>query len=152
MYKPIKLYIMSKLQLEFRNEFEQDTTTFKVGNVNIMVTPPLDDDYWVFRIKLHEDQSLIAFPKFGTLGIGFAQENNWNTNLPYQCTTKDIYNHIKENKKYKQITKKKCIEAIEILQKASKYYKENEMPDRPEKVGGKDNVKEYMKKMFDFIM
>jgi len=119
---------MSKLQLEYRNEFDQATSNFKVGRIKIMVTPPLDDDYWVFRIKLHKDQALIAFPKFGLIGIGFAQETNWNTNLPSSCETEIIYNHIKENKKYKQITKKKCIEAIEILQKAAKYYEENEMP------------------------
>jgi hypothetical protein len=119
---------MKKLQLEFRDEFRKAKDNFKVGRMIIVMTPPLDEDYWVFRIKLHEDQSLVAFPKFGTLGIGFAQEEDWNTNLPYQCTTIDIYNHIKCNKKYKEISRAECIQAIQILQKASKYYKENEMP------------------------
>ena len=119
---------MKKLELEFRNEFKKKQDTFQTGKVVIMMTPPLDDDYWVFRIKLHADQALIAFPKFGTLGIGFAQEDDWNTNLPYSCKTEEIYNHIKKNKKYTQITKATCIEAIEILRKASEYYKKHETP------------------------
>jgi len=119
---------MKKLELEFRNEFKKKQDSFKTGGVTIMMTPPLDEDYWVFRIKLHLEQALVAFPKFGTLGIGFAEEDDWNTNLPYTCETEYIYKHIRKNKKYKQITKAKCIEAIEILRKASLYYKNHEEP------------------------
>jgi hypothetical protein len=117
---------MKKLELEFRDKFIRSEDTIKAGNITIMMTPCLDDDYWVFRIKLHLDQSMVAFPKFGTIGIGFAQEKDWNTNLPYGCQALEIYNHIKVNKKYKEITKKTCIEAIEILKKACKYYQEHE--------------------------
>ena len=120
---------MKKLELEFRNEFKKKQDTFQVGHTTIMMTPPLDDDYWVFRIKLHLEQALVAFPKFGTLGIGFAEELDWNTNLPYTCETEYIYKHIRRNKKYKQITKAKCIEAIEVLRKASTYYKTHEEPE-----------------------
>ena len=64
------------------------------------------------------------FPKFSTIGIGFVQEDDWNTNLPYTSTTETIYNHIKHNKKYKQITKAQVIKAIKMLQKAAKEFKE----------------------------
>ena len=120
---------MINLELEFRDTFRKAKDNFKVGRMIIVMTPPLNDDYWVFRIKLFKDQSLVAFPKFGTLGIGFAvEDDDWNTNLPYQCKTLEIYNHIKCNKKHKEISKADCLKAIQILQKASKYYADNEMP------------------------
>jgi hypothetical protein len=117
----------TKLELEYRNEFKKAVDNFGNDNFTVMTTPPIDEDYWVFRIKIYKDQSIVAFPKFGTIGIGFAKEEDWNTNLPYQCTSDEIYNHIKHNKLYKEITAKICKEAIMILQNACKYYKENEM-------------------------
>lgn len=111
-----------KLKLEYRDEFEGDDTPFKVGGLIIMMTPSVGEDYWMFRVKLFKDQAIIAFPKFGQIGIGFAVEGeNWNTNLPSTCETEYIYNHIKKCKKYSEITKAECIEAISILQKAAKY-------------------------------
>jgi hypothetical protein len=119
---------MKKLELEFRDAFRKAKTSFKIGRMIIVMTPPLNGDYWVFRIKLFKEQSLVAFPKFGTVGIGFAvEDDDWNTNLPYRCTTLEIYNHIKRNKKYSEISKADCMKAIAILQKASKYYAEHEM-------------------------
>jgi hypothetical protein len=141
----------SKLNLEFNNKFLPATDTFLIGKTGISVTPPLDEDYWVFRIKLHREQSLVAFPKFGTIGIGFAVEKDWNTNLPYSCDTDVIYNHIKHNKKYKAITEETCIEAIEILKKAAEYYDNNEMPDIKVKVGDKNDMVEYFMKMKKFV-
>ena len=120
---------MKKLELEFRNEFKKKQDSFKTGNLTIMMTPSLDDDYWVFRIVLHKEQALVAFPKFGTMGIGFTEEIDWNTNLPYFCEADYIAKHIWKNRKYKEITKKILIEAIEVLQKASEYYKTHEEPE-----------------------
>lgn len=62
-------------------------------------------------------QSQLAFPRFFTIGIGFAKEEDWNTNLPYSCSADEIYGHIKHNKLYKEITKEQCVEAISELQK-----------------------------------
>lgn len=117
---------MKKLVLEFRDKFKYGADGFKVGNSTVMMTPALDEDFWVFRIKLYKDQAIVGFPKFTTIGIGFALEDDWNTNLPYQCEIEKIYNHIKKNKKYKEITKAICIEAINIMRKAAVYYMENE--------------------------
>ena len=138
-----------KLELEFRNEFKKTTTSFQAGKIQIMVTPPIDEDYWVFRVKLHKDQAVVAFPKFGTLGIGFAKEENWNTNLPYQCTTKEIADWIWKNRKYSQVTYKLMSEAIEILRKAAKYYKENEMTK--EVCGNKESFADYFLKLREFV-
>jgi len=117
---------MKKLKLEYNCGEEKSNDIIKVGNVQVMFTPNISEEYWVFRIKLFKDQSLLAFRKFTTLGIGFAQEEDWNTNLPYNCDANQIYDHIKINKKYKQITKTMCIEAIKLLQEASISLKKKE--------------------------
>lgn len=72
----------------------------------------------LFVVKMCTGQAIIAFPKFGGIAISFLEEEDWNTNLPYQCKAEEIYNHIKCNKKYKEIKKKDCIEAIEKIQTA----------------------------------
>jgi hypothetical protein len=91
----------------------------------IMIPPPIGDkDYWLFRVNLFEDQSVIAFPKFGTIGIGFAIEDDWNTNLPYKGSAESICNHIWHNRRYVAIKKKRTIKAIEMLQEAIKLYME----------------------------
>lgn len=113
------------IQLEYRDKFDGGISTFTDGGITALITPLIDEDYWVFRIKLFKDQALLAFPKFGTLGIGFAlEEEDWNTNLPYNKGASIIFNHIKCNKKYKEITDQECIAAIKVLQKACRYYKD----------------------------
>jgi len=59
-----------------------------------------------------------------TIGIGFQNEEDWNTNLPYGCKTIDIYNHISHNKGDDTISEKNCIEAIKIIQDAAQKYME----------------------------
>lgn len=141
---------MKKLNLEFRNEFIPTITSHVVGNITMIITPPIDKDYWVFRVKVHKDQSIVAFPKFGTMGIGFTVESDWNTNFPYTKNATDIYNHIERNKKYDSIMKETCIEAIEILQRACKYYKENELVE--EKINNEPIYFEnYLKKMHKIV-
>ena len=93
------------MQVEINAKFVEANTTFKSPEGGtLMITPPLDEDYWLFRVKLYEDQAMLGFPKFNTVGIGFAQEEDWNTNLPYTCDAQQIYDHIKHNKEYEQIT------------------------------------------------
>ena len=112
------------MKLEVNEKIVDETPILKGGSHYIMMTPALGEDYWAFKVKLYRNQALLAFPKFGTIGIGFAQEEDWNTNLPYTSPTEKIYNHIKHNKKYKQITKAQCIKAIKMLQKVAKEFKE----------------------------
>lgn len=85
-----------------------------------MITPALDEDYWYMRVKVSDKQAVVAFPKFGTIGIGFQHEEDWNTNLPYSTNAKDLYNHIMVNKGDKKILYATCIKAIELLQLAIK--------------------------------
>lgn len=111
------------MKVEINEILQEQNTTFTSGNSTIMITPTLGEDYYLFRVHLYKDQYLLAFPKFSTLGIGFAQEEDWNCNLPYTCDSEKIYNHIKHNKKYKkEIKKKDVIKAITLLQVACEIY------------------------------
>ena len=113
---------MKTLTLEINSKFKKSIDTFKVKNMQVTITPAIGKEYFLFRVKLTKTQAILAFPKFYTLGIGFALESDWNTNLPYNCRTKEIFEHIKENKRYKSISDKDCLEAIKILQIACKKY------------------------------
>lgn len=86
---------------------------------NVMVTPPIGADYWTMRVPLSDKQAIVCFPKFGTIGIGFQSEaEDWNTNLPYTCGPKEIFDHIKINKGDDTITDADCLAAIRMLQEA----------------------------------
>ncbi|MEU0937664.1 hypothetical protein [Embleya sp. NPDC005971] len=83
------------------------------------LTPLITEDYWMFRVRLSPSQAIVAFPKFGTIGIGFAvEESSWNTNLPYTCETERIYEHIARNKGDESITCEDCVAAIRLIQDA----------------------------------
>jgi hypothetical protein len=108
---------MANLKLEVNETYVSDAQKEGFITQGIMMTPAIgDDDYWIYRVRLSKTQSIIAFPKFGVVGIGFAKEDDWNTNLPSSCTAEKIYNHIKKNKGDSKITKAKCIEAIKMIQ------------------------------------
>ena len=119
---------MKKLVVEYKEGFQPSKDCINTGKVIIMFTPDIDEDYWIMRVKLYhdkkldKDQSIIAFPKFGLIGVGFALESDWNTNLPYQTSPERLYEHIKVNKKYRAITKETCIEGLKLLQAACKQY------------------------------
>jgi hypothetical protein len=107
---------MSDLVLETKG---QPNETARIGP--LMLTPPIDEDYWSFRVKLSDAQAIVGFPKFGTIGVGFAQEEDWNTNFPYTCTAEEIYGHIEHNKADDSISREDCIAAIRIVQEAARH-------------------------------
>jgi hypothetical protein len=116
---------MSALILEIREDSRIQAVAAKcnlsVGGSVLMVTPPINEDYWLFRVKVSEDQSIVGFPKFGIIGIGFAKEEaDWNTNLPSQTPALQIFNHISHNKGDDSIPDARCIQAIEMIQEAVK--------------------------------
>jgi hypothetical protein len=86
-----------------------------------MLTPPIDEDYWTYRVRLSDTQAIVGFPKFLTVGVGFAVEgDDWNCNLPYTCDARQIYEHIEHNKGDDAISREDCIAAIEMIQAAAK--------------------------------
>ena len=105
---------MTALVLDVKGQ--QDTSQVAPG---ILLTPALDEDYWRYRVRLSESQAVLGFPKFLTIGIGFAQEEDWNTNLPYTCDAEEIYDHIAHNKGDDSITREDCLTAIRMIQEAA---------------------------------
>lgn len=108
---------MKKLKLEIngRNVRDKEAEERMLAS-GIMITPPIDEDFWILRVKLFEDQYINAFPKFSTIGIGFAIEEDWNTNLPYTIAAENIWEHIKPNRRYIAIKKKRTCRAIKMIQ------------------------------------
>lgn len=89
-----------------------------------MVTPLINEDYWKYRVRLTNKQAIVGFPKFGTIGIGFAVEEDWNSNLPYSVPAEEIYEHISHNAGDEAITKEQCLEAIRMIQAAAQEARE----------------------------
>lgn len=114
---------MKKLKLQINLEHINDPRAkYQTGELNnfVIFTPPIGEDYWLYRVNLFEDQSIIAFTKFGTIGIGFEIEDDWNTNLPYSEKAEQICQHIWHNRKYIAIKRKRTIRAIEMIQERIK--------------------------------
>lgn len=104
--------------VEIRREHHGETLHFTLPKgVKVMVTPDINEDYWMMRVAVSKKQAIVCFEKFGTVGIGFQVEDaDWNTNLPWLFDAEEIYNHIKANKGQKHITRQKCVDAIKLLQ------------------------------------
>jgi hypothetical protein len=108
---------MTDLQLEKR---DQADGTVRIGDVGLM-TPSLGEDYWTYRVMLGERQAIVGFPKFVTIGIGFAvEDDDWNTNLPYTCDAVEIFEHIKVNRGDDAISDEDCVAAIRLIQEAAR--------------------------------
>lgn len=105
---------MTRLVLENKNE----TDNHNLGA--IAFTPMVGPDYWAFRVQLSPAQAILGFPKFGTCGIGFAREHDWNTNLPYWVPAKEIWEHIAHNKGDDEISDEACLTAIVLIQAAAR--------------------------------
>lgn len=102
---------------------EQQNKTATLGGL-IELTPPIEPGYWSYRVKLSEKQAIVGFPKFSTIGIGFAEEEDWNTNLPYaswrdglrvKLPAEEIFEHVKHNKGDDAIADEDCLKAIQMV-------------------------------------
>lgn len=105
------------LRLERR---DQPDETGDIGG-RIMFTPPIDENYWSYRVIVGEHQAVVGFPKFSTIGIGFAVEDDWNTNLPYTYDTLGLWEHIRHNKGDESVPDAWCIQAIRLIQHAARH-------------------------------
>ena len=109
------------LQIEVRTDKALAEPILAGGRV--LITPPVGDDWWLFRVAVSDKQAVIGFPKFGIVGVGFqVEKDDWNTNLPSSCDANRIYEHIKANKGDDAIPKARCVKAIEMIQAAVKQY------------------------------
>ncbi len=99
---------------------DQPDETRSMGGGALLLTPPVTEDYWAYRVVVGDGQAIVGFPKFTAIGIGFAVEEDWNTNLPYSCDTDKIWQHIAHNKGSDAIADETCIEAIRMVQAAAR--------------------------------
>jgi hypothetical protein len=105
------------MHLEYNSNVVPDNGN--LGN-GVLMTPPIDENFWMMRVPVSDSQAVVCFPKFGTIGIGFQVEDDWNTNLPHTKRAADIFDHIAHNKGDDAISDADCIAAIEMLQAAIK--------------------------------
>ena len=107
------------LVLETRTE-ENGTPVIKAGGVEVAFTPPIGENYWCYRVRLSDKQAVVGFPKFNTIGVGFAVEKaDWNTNLPYHVPVEKLFQHIKHNKGSRKIKDADVRTAIAMIQAAA---------------------------------
>lgn len=104
---------VDSLVLEIR---DQVNATPVVGS--LALTPPINEDYWAYRVRVADGQAIVGFPKFSSVGIGFAVEEDWNTNFPYTADADEIYEHIEHNRGDDAITREVCVAAIRLIQDA----------------------------------
>lgn len=107
---------MSDIVLHLEHRPEQADESPVIGP--FIMTPPIDDDYWRWRVIVGDGQAIVGFPKFGTVGIGFAREEDWNANLPYTQPAEAIFEHIAHNKGDDSIPDERCLTAIRMVQDA----------------------------------
>lgn len=85
----------------------------------LSMTPLVEENYWSYRVRITDGQSIIGFPKLSTVGIGFAVEDDWNTNLPYGIRTAKIVRHICHNAGDDSITAAQMCEAVDLIRRAA---------------------------------
>lgn len=94
---------IADLVLERRDQTDQmrvaaDGPHHDTERTVVLLTPPITEDYWAYRVIVADGQAVVGFPKFFTVGIGFAVEEDWNTNLPYTSDAPAIAAHIWHNR------------------------------------------------------
>ena len=106
-----------------RREQADETGQIAVGNATALFTPPISEDYWEYRVIVADGQAVVGFPKFFTIGVGFAVEEDWNTNLPYKVEAEDILSHIWHNRGDNIAddaeARAHVLEAIKLIQEAA---------------------------------
>jgi hypothetical protein len=101
-----------------RQAQEDETTVMKKDGSAVLLAPMIHSDYWLYRVRLSDEQAIVGFPKFGMIGIGFAVEEDWNTNLPALTPAEQILAHIGRNKGDDGIDDADVLAAIRLVQAA----------------------------------
>lgn len=120
---------MDKLTLEINEKFVTEKLDIASGHkkdenvialpsgAKVFAFPHGGAGNWAFRVMVSRTQAIIGFSKFFTIGIGFMNETDWNTNLPCSCDAMEILDHIRVNKG-EHISDQRCLEAIELVREA----------------------------------
>lgn len=108
---------MPELQIEVNEGFVKANDVLRGPNGAVaLITPPLTDEYWLLKVRVSENQAVVGFPKFTTIGVGFQFEEDWNTNLPWSVEAERICDHIFHNAGDPAITRETVIAAIRLIQ------------------------------------
>ncbi len=112
---------MTELKLETKSQ--KDKTPL-IGGI-ALVTPPISEGYWKYRVQVVSNQAIIGFPKFGTHRNRISEtKGTGNTNLPYVAAGRlKILNHIWHNRGKENDGKefrKECLKAIKLIQNAAR--------------------------------
>jgi hypothetical protein len=105
------------MQLTLERRDQTDRTRRIAG---VAITPNINEDYWTYRVRLSDKQAIVGFPKFNTIGIGFAVEEDWNTNFPYTVDAEETFQHIRDNKGDDAISDDDVRAAIALVQQAAR--------------------------------
>ena len=110
-----------KLTLEINQSQLPTEAVDSLAKSGMLLTPPLDEHFWLYRVAVSEKQAIVGFPKFGVVGVGFQHEEDWNTNLPSSADAAELYEHISHNRKAGGDCppKQRCLDAIRLIQQAT---------------------------------
>lgn len=108
---------MDTLQLERRDDAYDAAQRGEVAP-GIAITPAIGGDYWTYRVRLSERQALLGFPKFSTVGVGFAIEEDWNCNLPHSVEPGELLAHIEHNRADESVTDDAILAAVRLIDEA----------------------------------
>lgn len=73
-----------------------------------------------YRVRLSDLQAIVGVPMFGTIGIRFAVEGEWNLALQHFQPTERIFKHIACNKGDQAISDDDVRAAIALVQQAAR--------------------------------
>lgn len=108
------------MTVEVNNRYLVAKDQINLGTSTVLITPPINEHFWLMRVPLSDEQAIVCFPKFSVIGCGFQKEEDWNTNLPLDCDAHEIFAHIRHNKGDDTIKDDDCVLAIRCLQSAMK--------------------------------
>jgi hypothetical protein len=93
-YLAFREYLDAKIW-DLRVEFNSAVLKHEDPSPVAMMTPSLDEDFWLMRVPLTDHQALVVFPKLGSMGCGYQlEEGGWNVNLPLDGN-RDFERHVK---------------------------------------------------------
>jgi len=119
---------MKNLTLEFNPNNVDKEKVIQLGKGAIVMCSPGDQENYVFKVHVSEKQAIVAFSKFGSLGVAFlVEDEDGNRNLPSSSTPEKIYDWIYCNKGDDSITDETCLKAIKKIVKACRELEEINM-------------------------
>jgi hypothetical protein len=99
---------VSELILERRRDQVDKTGVANMPGVQILLTPPISEDYWAYRVIVADGQAVDEHD---------GKKSSWNTNLPYTSDAEQIADHIWRNRgsALKAVGKRDGKEAVHAL-------------------------------------